>query len=138
VKALVIGCGRVGAAVANALHAQGWDIVAVDESEGALTRLGEHWPGGFVLGHALDAALLESAGIAEADAVVVATDGDNTNLVVAQVAKLRYRVPSVSVRVLDPARAYFYADRGLRIVCPTTDAIEALVHAALATETKAG
>ena len=73
--------------------------------------------------------MLEAAGIASADLVIVATDGDNTNLVVAQVAKLRYEVPKVAVRVQDPARAAFYSDRGFDVVSPTTKAIEALADA---------
>jgi len=72
----------------------------------------------------------------EADAVVVTTDGDNTNLVIAQVAQKQFEVPTVIVRVLDPARAQFYAARGLRIVCPTSAAIETLVEAVRAAEDK--
>src|SRR5439155_73778 len=85
-KALVIGCGRVGSNVALQLAEEGWEVTAVDEKEEALTRLGENWRGGFVLGHGMDADVLREAGIEDADAVVVATNGDNTNLVIAQVA----------------------------------------------------
>jgi trk system potassium uptake protein len=130
-KAIVIGCGRVGSALAKRLHAAGWEVAAVDETDEALDRLGEKWPGEFHLGKGLDSALLEAAGIASADLVLVATDGDNTNLVVAQIAKLRYDVPKVAVRVHDPARAAFYANRGFDVVSPTTSAIEALAALAL-------
>jgi trk system potassium uptake protein len=130
-KALIVGCGRVGSALAKRLHDAGWEVSAVDETEDALERLGERWPGEFHVGQGLDAAVLEAAGIATADLVIVATDGDNTNLVVAQVAKLRYEVPKVAVRVLDPARAAFYSDRGIDVVSPTMSAIEALAALAL-------
>lgn len=130
-KALIVGCGRVGSALAKRLHEAGWEVVAVDETEEALERLGERWPGEFHVGHGMDSALLEAAGIASADLVIVATDGDNTNLVVAQVAKQRYEVPKVAVRVQDPARAAFYSDRGFDVVSPTTSAIEALAALAL-------
>jgi trk system potassium uptake protein len=130
-KALLVGSGRVGSALAKRLHAEGWEVSVVDESEEALERLGERWPGEFHVGHGLDTAVLEAAGIGSADLVIVATDGDNTNLVVAQVAKLRYGVPKVAVRVLDPARAAFYADRGFEVVSPTTAAIDALAAVAL-------
>lgn len=125
-KAIVIGCGRVGSSIANRLYRQGWEVVAVDEKEEALERLGEDWAGGFVVGHGMDVEVLREAGIEDADAVVVATDGDNTNLVVGQVAQKRFGVGCVVVRVLDPARAEFYASRGLRAVCPTSAAIEVL------------
>jgi trk system potassium uptake protein TrkA len=125
----VIGCGRVGSNVALQLQASGWEVTVCDESEDALGRLGESWTGGFLVGHGMDLQLLREAGIEDADAVVVTTDGDNTNLVIAQGAQKQFEVPTVVVRVLDPARAQFYATRGLRIVCPTSAAIETLVGA---------
>ncbi len=128
-RAVVIGCGRVGSAVAKDLVAEGWDVTAIDEDEDAHMRLGPDWPGGFVLGHGMDTTVLEEAGIAHADAAVVATNGDNTNLVIAQVVQRRYEVGTVVVRVLDPARAKFYAARGLNIVCPTQTAISELLAA---------
>ena len=121
-----MGCGRVGSSVATSLAAEGWDVTCVDDDEGALTRLGE-WRGGFVVGHAMDLEVLERAGIAGAAAVVVATDGDNTNVVVGQVVQRRYAAACVVVRVLDPLRAAFYNDRGLQTVCPTQTAIGTLV-----------
>jgi trk system potassium uptake protein len=134
VKAIVVGCGRVGSALAKRLHSAGWEVAAVDETEEALERLGEKWPGELHIGHGMDTALLEAAGIASADLVLVATDGDNTNLVVAQIAKERYAVPKVAVRVHDPARAAFYSNRGFDVVSPTTIAIEALAELALGGE----
>ena len=128
-KVIIIGCGRVGSSIAKQLDRDGWDVTAVDEKEEALGRLGEHWSGGFIVGHGMDVDVLRQAGIEEADAVVVSTDGDNTNLVVAQVAQKRFGIDCVVVRVLDPARANFYASRGLRTVCPTKTAIEVVTEA---------
>ena len=128
-KAIVIGSGRVGSNVALQLQGSGWDVTVVDENEDALGRLGDSWAGGFVVGHGMDLQLLREAGIEEADAVVVTTDGDNTNLIIAQAAQHHFEVPTVIVRVLDPARSQFYASKGLRIVCPTSAAIETLVGA---------
>ena len=129
-KAIVIGCGRVGSSVALELRREGWDVVAVDEKEEALSRLGDSWDGGFVLGHGMDSSVLRRAGIDDADAVVVATDGDNTNIVVGQVVQKRFGVECVVVRLLDPARAGFYREQGMRTVCPTSNAIEVLTEAA--------
>ena len=126
---LIIGCGRVGSNIALQLHREGWDVTVVDEKEEALSRLGENWRGGFVVGHGMDAKLLREAGIEEADAVVVSTNGDNTNIVIGQVAEKRFGVNCVVVRILDPARADFYAERGLRTVCPTKTAIDVLTDA---------
>ena len=125
-NALIIGCGRVGSTIALQLLKEEWDVTVVDESEDALSRLGESWPGRFVVGHGMDTDLLREAGIEDADAVVVSTDGDNTNIVIAQVAQKRFGIECVVARILDPARADFYAKRGLRTVCPTKTAIDAL------------
>ena len=76
----------------------------------------------------MDTRVLERAGVAEADAAVVSTDGDNTNVVIGQVLQKRYEIGTVVARVLDPARAKFYADRGLPTVCPTQTAISALLE----------
>ena len=135
-KALVIGCGRVGSAISLELARQGWDVTVIDENEDALNRLGAGWTGGFVVGHGMDTDVLVGAGIEEATAVVVATDGDNSNIVIGQVAQKRFHVPCVVVRVLDPARAEFYAKRGLHTVCPTSTAIDALTLAVCGAEAK--
>jgi trk system potassium uptake protein len=128
-KAIVVGCGRVGSKVSKKLANAGWEVTAIDEAEEALRRLGEDWPGGFIVGHGMDAKVLRDAGIEDADAVVVATNGDNTNIVVGQVAQKRFGIECTVVRILDPARAELYATLGLRVVCPTSSAIDVLTEA---------
>jgi trk system potassium uptake protein TrkA len=128
-KALIIGCGRVGSAIALELDREGWEVTVIDENEDALSRLGDHWPGAFLVGHGMDTDLLREGGIEDADAVVVSTDGDNTNIVIGQVAQKRFGIDCVVVRILDPARADFYAARGMRTVCPTRTAIDTLMEA---------
>jgi trk system potassium uptake protein TrkA len=137
VNAVVIGCGRVGSSVAKGLAADGWDVTVVDEDEDALGRLGPAWRGGFVVGHGMDVTVLERAGVGDADAAVVATNGDNTNIVIGQVLQQRYAVDTVVVRILDPARAKLYSDRGMSIVCPTQTAISSLLDTVRAATPKA-
>jgi trk/ktr system potassium uptake protein len=134
VKVLVIGSGRVGSAVSLRLRAAGWDVSVIDEREDALGRLGDDWTGEFYVGHGMDIQLLREAGIEDADAVVVTTDGDNSNIVIGQMAQKQFAVRSVIVRILDPARADFYATQGLNVVCPTQSAIETLTNAVRAFE----
>ena len=84
----------------------------------------------------MDVAMLERAGVAEADAAVVSTGGDNTNIVIGQVLQRRYEIGHVAIRVLDPARAQFFAERGLDTVCPTQTAISRLLESVQASTPK--
>jgi trk system potassium uptake protein len=130
---LIVGCGRVGSAIANSMMEEGHEVSVLDKDAEAIALLDrgqEHsWEergGQFTEGTALEIDALLAAGIDRADAFVASTDGDNTNLVIAQVAKRRFNVERVVVRVLDPARARWYAEQGLQTVCPTQTAIELL------------
>ena len=82
--------------------------------------------GQFTVGTGLEIEALQEAGIEHADAFVAATDGDNTNIVIAQIAKQRFNVPMVIARILDPYRAEWYEQQGLHTICPTRVAIEML------------
>jgi trk system potassium uptake protein TrkA len=134
VKALIIGCGRVGSTIALQLLKEGWEVTVIDENEDALSRLGENWPGTFLVGHGMDTDVLREAGVEEMDALVASTDGDNTNIVIGQVAQKRFGIQCVVARILDPARADFYAARGLQTVSPTKTAIDTLMEAVRACE----
>ena len=130
---LIVGCGRVGSAIANSMMEEGHDVSVLDEDAEAIALLDrgqetswEERGGQFTEGTALEIDALLAAGIERADAFVASTDGDNTNRVIAQVAKRRFNVDRVVVRVLDPARARWYAEQGLQTVCPTQTAIELL------------
>ena len=130
---LIVGCGRVGSAIANSMLAEGHEVSVLDEDPEAIALLNkgqtETWEemgGRFTVGTALEIDALLTAGIERADAFVASTDGDNTNLVIAQIAKRRFHIDRVVVRVLDPARAKWYAEQGLQTVCPTQTAIELL------------
>src|SRR5918994_3841235 len=130
---LIVGCGRVGSAVAKAMLTQGHTVSVLDEDPEAIAQLNkgqdQSWEdlgGRFTEGTALEIDALLQAGIERADAFVASTDGDNTNLVIAQIAQRRFEVERVVVRVLDPARARWYAEQGLQTVCPTQTAIELL------------
>ena len=133
---LIVGCGRVGSAIAKRMIKEGHEVSVLDESEEAhalldhdLDQTWEDSGGRFTVGTALEVEALDAAGIQQADVVVCSTDGDNTNIVVAQLAKKRFQVPKVVVRVLDPYRADWYQQQGLHTVCPTQVAIEMLTDA---------
>jgi len=136
VYVLIVGCGRVGSAIAKTMLREGHEVSALDEEPGAIAMLDagqqtgwEEAGGSFTVGTALEIDALLEAGIEQADAFVASTDGDNTNLVIAQIAQRRFNVKRVVVRVLDPLRASWYREQGLSTVCPTQVAIEMLEDA---------
>jgi len=113
--------------------ADGHEVSVLDENPEAIALLNkgqerswEDLGGSFTVGTALEIDALLQAGVEQADAFVASTDGDNTNLVIAQIAQRRFAVDRVVVRVLDPARAKWYAEQGLQTICPTQTAIELL------------
>jgi trk/ktr system potassium uptake protein len=133
---LIVGCGRVGSSIAKAMLSDGNEVSVIDEDPEAIALLEkgqdrgwEELGGSFTVGTALEIDALLEAGVERADAFVASTDGDNTNLVIAQVAQRRFNVPNVVVRVLDPARSEWYRAQGLTTVCPTQTAIELLLTA---------
>jgi len=137
---LIVGAGRVGSAVARSALAAGHDVSILDEDPLSHERLEvgmetswEDSGGRFTVGTALEVEALEAAGISEADVFIASTDGDNTNLVIAQLAQRRFGVPKVIVRVLDPARSDWYQQQGLHTICPTKSAIAELEQALGAT-----
>jgi trk system potassium uptake protein TrkA len=133
---LIVGCGRVGSSVARAMLSEGHEVSCLDEDPESHARLElgleESWEdhgGRFTVGTALEVDALVEAGIERADAFIASTDGDNTNIVIAQIAQKRYEVPTVIARVLDPLRAEWYQRQGLHTVCPTSVAIDMLENA---------
>jgi trk system potassium uptake protein len=116
---VIVGCGRVGAFTAAALARSGNKVVVVDRDPGAFHLLPPNFSGTTAVGYAFDKETLEEAGIAEADAFVAVTSGDNTNIVAARVAKEVFRVPDVVSRIYDPQRAEIYRRYGIQTFAPT-------------------
>ena len=130
---LIVGCGRVGSSVARSMLADGHTVSCLDQDPESHARLEvgldtswEDSGGQFTVGTALETQALEEAGVAKADAFVAATNGDNTNIVISQIAQRRYEVDTVIARILDPLRAEWYREQGLLTICPTRVAIEML------------
>ena len=116
---IIAGCGRVGAELAKLLSAEGHDVVIIDKSRESFSRLGDTFNGLTMVGNGFDLALLKQVGIEKADAFCAVTNGDNTNLISAQVAKKIFHVPKVFARVYDPQRAHIYAALGMDIISGT-------------------
>ena len=116
---LIMGCGRVGARLANTLAAAGHEVTVLDIIEGAFSRLGGEFPGTTLLGNGIDIDVLRRAGIERADAFAAMTQGDNRNIMASQIAKHIFRVPKVVTRIYDPIRSDTFADLGLEAISPT-------------------
>ena len=128
---LIVGAGRVGAAVAKHALASGHEVSVMDEDALSHERLDagqattwEDAGGRFTVGTALELDALREAGIERADLFIASTDGDNTNLIIAQIAQRQFGVRKVIARVMDPARADWYRDQGLHTISPAREAIE--------------
>jgi trk system potassium uptake protein len=119
-KVVIMGCGRVGARIASLLDHSGNAITVIDTDSRAFRRLPAGFGGETVIGTGIDEDVLRKAGIEEADAFIAVTNGDNRNIMAAQVARLIFEVPMVICRIYDPVREDTYRRLGLTTVCPTT------------------
>jgi trk system potassium uptake protein TrkA len=128
---LIVGAGRVGSAVAKTALAAGHEVSVLDEDPLSHERLdagqSKSWEdadGRFTLGTALETDALIQAGIEHADVFIASTDGDNTNLIIAQIAQRQFGVRKVIARVMDPARAGWYSEQGMHTISPAQAAID--------------
>ncbi|MEW6618512.1 MAG: TrkA family potassium uptake protein [bacterium] len=117
---IIIGCGRVGSQLATTLSLEGHNVVVIDKSNSSFKRLGTNFNGRTMVGNGYDVELLKEAGIENADAVAVVTNGDNTNVVATQVARKIFKIPTVITRIYDPKRTQLYHQLGLNVIGGTT------------------
>lgn len=116
---IIVGIGRMGRSLARHLSKQGHRVCAVDRQPGALERLGEGYLGTKVCGNGFDRDILAAAEVERADAVIACTTSDETNIVVARVARQTYRVPTVIARVYDISKAESYRRLGIQTISTT-------------------
>jgi trk system potassium uptake protein TrkA len=120
VKYVIVGCGRVGAALAEALDADGHQVVILDTSTRAFDRLSSEFKGQAVRGDGTDEDVLRKAGVDGAEVFLALTEGDNRNVMAAQVAMEKLNVGKAMAKINDPVRAAAYAELGIATVCRTT------------------
>ena len=119
-KVVIMGCGRVGAQIAALLDKAGHSITVLDIDADSFRRLPPEFNGTALLGNGIDEAVLKRAGIEQADVFVAVTQGDNRNVMAAQIAKHIFNVPRVLCRIYDPLRQELYSALGLEAISPTT------------------
>ncbi|HEX9124456.1 MAG TPA: TrkA family potassium uptake protein [Actinomycetota bacterium] len=118
--AIIVGCGRVGSEITIQLGRAGHDVVIIDKRASAFDRLPPDFKARTIVGLGFDRDVLEEAGIKEADAFIAVSNGDNSNIVSARVAREHYHVPKVIARIYDPRRAEIYERLNIPTVATTT------------------
>ena len=116
---IIMGCGRVGARLANMLVDAGHEVLVLDLNPAAFDRLGSEFSGQTLVGNGIDLAVLVKAGIERADAFAAVTQGDNRNIMASQIAKHMYSVKHVVTRIYDPIRQDTFQTLGLDAISPT-------------------
>jgi trk system potassium uptake protein TrkA len=132
-KIVILGCGRVGSTLAKRLSQEGHNVTIIDMTGDAFRRLGTKYRGQKIVGTGLDQDTMRKAGLQEADVFFAVTQGDNTNIMAAQVAKEVFSTPRVLARIYDPIRAQAYREMGITTLCTTTLAAALMRSAALQT-----
>ena len=118
-KVVIMGCGRVGAALATMLDADGHDVTVLDVRQDAFRRLPKAFKGRRHTGNGIDQDVLARIGLAQADAFVATTQGDNRNVMATQMAKHVFGVRRTLCRIYDPIREEIYNELGLETISPT-------------------
>jgi trk system potassium uptake protein TrkA len=116
---VIMGCGRVGARLARLMVDAGNEVLVMDLTPAAFERLGRDFPGVTMVGNGIDHDDLVKAGIERAEAFAAVTQGDNRNIMAAQIAKHVFKVPRVVTRIYDPIRQDTFKALGLDAVSPT-------------------
>jgi len=118
-KVVIMGCGRVGSALAARLSEEGNDVTVLDVRADAFRRLPSNFKGKKHIGNGIDQDVLARIGLSEADAFIAVTQGDNRNVLATQVAKHIFGVPRTLCRIYDPIREEMYRGLGLETISPT-------------------
>jgi trk system potassium uptake protein TrkA len=116
---VIVGCGRLGSSLANSLSADGHRIIVIDNRQHAFDKLSAAFSGFQITGDATELQTLKDANIGQADCLFATTTADNTNLMVAQIARTIFNVSLVVARVYDPQREAVYSNFGVETVSPT-------------------
>ena len=115
---IIVGCGRLGANLANTLSDNGGNIIIIDKNPDAFRKLSPSYGGIVISGDATEMSVLNNAEIEKASAVISVTNKDNTNIMVAQLAKEMFNIKRVIARLYDPECEYVYQEFGIDTICP--------------------
>jgi trk system potassium uptake protein TrkA len=115
---IIVGCGRLGANIANTLSDEGGNVLIIDKNMDAFRKLSPSFGGLSIAGDATDIDVLQDAQIGKASIVVAVTNSDNVNIMVAQIASEMFQIHRVIARLYDPERKCVYNEFGIDTICP--------------------
>lgn len=116
---VIIGCGRLGANLANALSERGDSVLIMDKDKNSFRKLAPSFGGLSIVGDGIDFDVLKESKIEEADAVIIVTNNDNANIMIAQISREIFHVKRVITRLYDPERELVYKEFGIDTICPS-------------------
>jgi trk system potassium uptake protein len=119
-RVIIVGCGRLGAGLVQALDQAGHSITVIDHNPSALGNLGPRFRGRTIVGCGFDREVLLEAGVERADSLAAVTASDETNVVIARLARRVFRVPKVAARVYDPRKAAIYQRLDIQTISTTS------------------
>lgn len=116
---IIVGCGRLGSGIATMLSAKGKDVLIIDESEYSFRKLGPEYSGYTIEADGTDIEVLKKADIEKANFLIAATDNDNVNIMVAQIAKKIFNIPLVVARLYDTEKEILVEDENIKAIYPS-------------------
>lgn len=117
-SAIIVGCGRLGATLAGDLSYNGYDISVIDKNENAFAKLPDNFSGYQINADGTDTGILENNNIKNTDILLALTNSDNTNSMIAQIAKKIYGVPNVYIRLNNPELEELISDKDIKVIYP--------------------
>lgn len=121
---LIIGCGRLGASIANTLYDQGNNVVIIDSNKDSFRKLNPSFGGLMLTGNATDFDILHEAQIEKANLIIAVTNNDNTNIMISQMAAELYKKDHIIIRIYDPERESAIRNSNIDTICPVTISIK--------------
>jgi K+ transport systems, NAD-binding component len=115
---IIVGCGRLGATLANTLSDKDGNVLIIDKNKDSFRKLSPSFGGLSIIGDATDIDVMLEAQIGNASAVIAVTNNDNANIMVAQIAREMFHIKRVIARLYDPEREYVYHEFGIDTICP--------------------
>lgn len=117
---VIAGCGRVGAYLANTLSHAGHSVVIIDQDDAAFSLLAPDFSGFKIEGDAIEVNVLKQSKAQKADMLLAVSNDENTNIMVAQIARTLFQIPHIAARVFDPEKGLIFQEAGIQIICPTS------------------